>query len=88
MHKYKSDLRRREALKLIAAVLGGGHAWGESSGMGTGEYRLSSFTEDVTPPMGNPLFNAVRARATVNPLQAHGLVLSGSDKPIVLVAVD
>jgi hypothetical protein len=88
MHKYKSDLRRREALKLIAAVLGGGRAWGESSGMGAGEYRLSSFTEDVTPPIGNPLFNAVRARAIVNPLQAHGLVLSGSGKPIVLVAVD
>ena len=88
MRKYKSDLRRREALKLIAAVLGGGRARGESGGIGTGDYRLSWFTEDVTPPVGNPLFNAVRARAIVNPLQAHGLVLLGSGKPIVLVAVD
>jgi len=88
MHKHRSDLRRREALKVIAAVLGGGRAWGKSGERGTGEYRLCLFTEDVTPPIGNPLFNAVRARAIVNPLQAHGLVLSGAGKPVVLVAVD
>jgi len=88
MRWHRSDLRRREALKLMATLLGGGRAWGESGGRGAGEYGLSLFTEDVTPPIGNPLFNAVRARAIVNPLQAHGLVLSGAGKPIVLVAVD
>jgi len=88
MDGQRSDLGRREALKLIAGVLAGGRAFGESSGVEAGEYRLSSFTEDVTPPIGHPLFNAVRARAILNPLQAHGLVLSGSGKPIVLVAID
>ena len=53
-------------------------------------YRLSLFTADVTPPVGNPLYNGGPeiARVIVDPLQAHGLVLQGPDKPLVLVAVD
>ena len=53
-------------------------------------YRLSLFTADVTPPVGNPLYNGGPeiARVIVDPLQAHGLVLHGPDKPLVLVSVD
>jgi hypothetical protein len=88
MSKYNGGLCRRESLKLLAALLGGGFACAKSDGAGAGKWRLSSFTEDVTPPLGGPLFNAVRARSIADPLQAHGIVLSGQGKPIVLVAVD
>jgi hypothetical protein len=53
-----------------------------------GEFRLSTFQADVTPPIGGPLFNAVKARSIADPLEAHGWVLSGSGQPLVVVAVD
>ena len=71
---------RREALRSMAFATGALAAGGD--------YRLSLFTADVTPPIGGPLFNAVRARAIVDPLEANGLVLFGSGKPIVLASVD
>ena len=55
---------------------------------GAERHAVSIFSADVTPPLGGPLFNAVRARSIVDPLEAHGLVLTGSGKPLVLVAVD
>ncbi len=88
MNKHRSDLHRRDALKLLAALVGSGRAWANTNTTAGAEYSLSFFTEDVSPPLGNPLFNAVRARAIVNPLEAHGMVLSGAGKPIVLAAVD
>ncbi|MDR3674549.1 MAG: hypothetical protein P4N24_03600 [Acidobacteriota bacterium] len=89
MKNHARRLSRRNTLKLISGFLGGGFAVA-SGGMGGKEFRLSSFTEDVTPPVGNPLFNGrpERATAIVDRLEANGLVLSGSGKPIVLVAVD
>ncbi len=53
-----------------------------------GQFRLSTFSADVTPPIGNPLFNAVKARTVADPLEAHGLVLAGAGAPIVLASVD
>lgn len=55
-------------------------------------FRLATFSADVTPPLGHPLL----AGATVAPpasriddrLFARGFVLLGSEKPLVLVAVD
>jgi hypothetical protein len=90
MHESKSDLSRREALKLMSAVVGGGLAAREGVAAETGGWRLSSFVADVTPPVGNPLFNGMpeRARVIDDPLQARGIVLLGSGKPLVLVAVD
>ena len=55
---------------------------------GAGRHALSVFRADVTPPIGGPLFNAVRARSIADPLEAHGLVLTGPGKPVVLVSVD
>ncbi len=53
-----------------------------------GGLRLSTFQANVTPPLGGPLFNAVRARSIADPLEAHGFVLCGSGQPLVLAAVD
>jgi hypothetical protein len=76
-------LARREVLRLLAVGLSVGPVAGSSGGFG-----LSLFRADVTPPLGSPLFNAVRARSVADPLEAHGLVLSGAGKPIVLASVD
>src|SRR6266852_8749905 len=53
--------------------------------------RVATFKVDVTPPLGSPLCCAAGvkpAEKIVDPLTARGLILSGPDKPIVLVAVD
>lgn len=90
MSKPQSDISRREAMELIGAVVVGGIAGQSSHAEGGANWRLSSFVADVTPPVGNPLFNGMPERATVivNPLQARGIVLQGPGKPLVLVAVD
>lgn len=51
---------------------------------------LAPFTCDVTPPIGHPLCGGwiEPARGIDDPLKAIGVVLFGSDKPIVLCAVD
>ncbi len=90
MDKHETHLSRRDTLKLITGVLGGGLVVRQCEGAEGGEFRLTSFTADVTPPVGNPLFNGMPERATVivDRLEANGIVLSGSGKPLVLVAVD
>jgi len=90
MNEYESELSRRTALKALAAVLGGSLAGSECRSAGAGGFNLSTFTADVTPPVGNPLYNGSpeTARAIVDPLHACGLVLRGLSKPVVLVAVD
>jgi len=90
MRQPKRDLSRRQALKLISAVVGGGLATRIAGAGETGGWHLSSFIEDVTPPVGNPLFNGLPERASVivDPLQARGIALLGPGKPLVLVAVD
>jgi hypothetical protein len=75
------NISRRDALQLL--TLGSGAAYAAAT-----DAALSSFTADVTPRIGGPLFNAVRARAIIDPLEAHGLVLLGLGKPIVLASVD
>jgi hypothetical protein len=52
--------------------------------------RLATFEADVTPPIGAPLCDALvqPARQIDDPLTARGLILFGSDKPIVLCALD
>jgi hypothetical protein len=52
--------------------------------------RLASFRCDVTPPLGHPLCGGwiEPARTVDDPLQALGVILLGSGKPIVLCAVD
>jgi hypothetical protein len=54
------------------------------------EFRLATFTADVTPRLGHPLLGGHLAPATSvdDPLFAKGLVLLGPERPIVLLAVD
>ncbi|HOA62145.1 MAG TPA: sialidase family protein [Verrucomicrobiota bacterium] len=53
------------------------------------ELRLGLFSADVTVPMGHGMMGgAWLSRSVADPLEAHGLVLQGLDKPVVFVAVD
>lgn len=54
------------------------------------EYRLAVFSADVTPPLNSPLCGGlVKPVSSVSePLQAHGIVILGTDHPVVLCAVD
>jgi len=53
-------------------------------------FRLARFRLDVTIPLGHRCMGILptKAQKIVDPLYAHGLVLCGPDKPIVLLAVD
>ena len=53
-------------------------------------YHVTTFSADVTPPIGSPLCAGfVKPTAGVSePLQALGLVIFGAGDPIVLCAVD
>jgi hypothetical protein len=52
------------------------------------EYAIATFREEITPPVGGPLFNNVTARRIVDPLYAHGVALIGAGAPIVIAALD
>lgn len=54
------------------------------------QFRLSTFSADVTCPVGHPLLGGLYAAAekVVDPLQARGFVLLGRVEPIVLCAID
>jgi hypothetical protein len=49
--------------------------------------RLATFMADITPSLGSPIYTG-SARSIVDPLEARGITLSGSGKPIVIVALD
>lgn len=53
-------------------------------------FRLGTFQLDVTPPVGHPLLGNQFAPSTsmLDPLEARGFVLVGSDLPLVLVSID
>src|SRR5437763_16034786 len=52
--------------------------------------RVATFEVDVTPPIGAPLCDALvpPAKQIDDPLLARGLIVFGTDKPIVLCALD
>lgn len=57
----------------------------------TPSFKLATFSVDVTPPLGHPLLANIDAppvQTVDDPLFAKGFVLSGPDKPVVVVAVD
>jgi Tol biopolymer transport system component len=65
--------------------------WRPVSGNGSETtYRISTFSADVTVPLGHALMGGGIAAASevVDPLLAKGIVLSGSGAPLVLVSVD
>jgi hypothetical protein len=80
------DLSARFVLAVLGFCL---VALGNRSAHGA-DYRLSTFSADVTPPIGHPLMGGgiAPAKTIVDPLFARGFVLLGAGKPIILVAVD
>jgi hypothetical protein len=52
-------------------------------------FRIVAFSQDVTVPLGHGMMGgAWESKSISDPLEAHGLVLFGAEKPIVFVAVD
>ncbi len=76
---------RREALAAIAAIPSLAIRADESR-----KYRISTFTAEVTPPIGHPCMGGgiAPAKQIDDPLFANGFVLHGAGKPIVYVAID
>lgn len=54
------------------------------------QFRVSSFSVDVTIPLGHRCMGLLptKSKEIVDPLHAHGFVLLSDDDPVVLVAVD
>jgi hypothetical protein len=60
-----------------------------SSAQDSPRYRLSTFHADVTVPMGHGMMGGSWLSKTVaDPLEAHGIVITGAEAPIVFVSVD
>ena len=79
---------RREALAAIVATSGGLRpplARAEEP-----KLRLSTFTAEITVPLGHPLMGGgiAPAKEVVDPLSAHGFVLQGAGKPVAFVGLD
>src|SRR4029079_18569960 len=60
------------------------------SGADAPKLRLSTFTTEVTIPLGHPCMGGgiAPAKEILDPLFAHGFVLQGVGKPVAFVAVD
>lgn len=82
-----NKLTRRDALRAMAggALCSVAHAASAPSG-----FHLATFSADVTPPLGEPLFGGLYAPALKidSSLYAKGFVLFGAAKPLVVVMVD
>jgi hypothetical protein len=52
--------------------------------------RLATFAADITPPVGHPLIGGLRgpAKAIKDRLAARGVVLTGSERPLVICGLD
>ena len=83
MNEFAKTLVLVLALLLPAAVPLAGQE-------GRGAFRLSTFSADVTIPLGHRCMGVLptKAKRIVDPLYAHGFVLEGAGRPVVLVAVD
>jgi hypothetical protein len=52
-------------------------------------FRVATFSADVTVPLGHGMMGGSwKSKSIADPLEAHGFVLLGSGKPIVVVALD
>jgi hypothetical protein len=81
---------RREVLESLVAWSALGLTAQKQGTPEASGYQLTTFTAEVTPPLGHPLMagGITPAQKVDDPLFAHGLVLLGAGMPIVLVAVD
>src|SRR5689334_19291465 len=85
-----ADLSRRRFLQ--GSILAGA-AWllpGQARPAAASAYSAATFTADITPPLGHPLIGGLRGPAVkiVDRLMARGVVITGSDKPLVIAALD
>lgn len=76
-----------------AITFGGALRWSgaaDGSGAAEEEVRMARFSADVTIPLGHRCMGILPTKATkiVDPLQVHGIVLLGPERPIVLAAFD
>lgn len=76
-------LTRREALALAATLP-------LTASAAEPTFEVATFEAEVTPPIGHPCMGGGIApvKEILDPLFAHGFVLYGSGKPIVVVTVD
>lgn len=82
----KQSLTRRRLLQ--SGAVAGAAMIGGCSRRQSG-FSVSVFEADVTPPTdGHPFLAGRKSRSIVDPLFAHGLVLSGDFEPIVIAALD
>ena len=82
-------LRRRiRVVALLSFLVLGRHV--ACAGDQVAEYRLATFSVDVTIPLGHRCMGVLptKSRKIVDRLYAHGCALRGPDSPIVLCAVD
>ncbi|MCA8997814.1 MAG: hypothetical protein KDA80_12535 [Planctomycetaceae bacterium] len=54
------------------------------------DFSIAPFSVDITIPIGHRCMGVLptKSKEIVDPLEAHGFVLSGGDKPIVFLALD
>jgi hypothetical protein len=79
---------RRDALAALAAISDGiCHPLASAD---EAKFTLSTFTAEVTVPVGHPLMGGgiAPAKEVLDPLYVHGFVLRGAGKPVAFVAVD
>jgi hypothetical protein len=78
------SLTRREAIVALAAIPAIAARAAERN------YTISTFTTEVTPPIGHPCMGGGIApvKQIDDPLFANGFILQGAGKPIVYIAVD
>lgn len=79
------SLSRREFLAASALPFLGSASRGDAP-----ELRVSLFSQEVTPPIGHPCMGGgiSPVKEILDPLSAHGIVLRGLDKPVVVLGVD
>lgn len=85
-----SQMTRREAISVLAGMTAVGSAARSSAIASAPGFKLSTFSVDVTPAIGEPLLAGLLppVRAIDDPLFAKGWVLTGPSRPIVMAAVD
>jgi hypothetical protein len=81
-------ITRRQSLIVCGAL--GSLAWcGPLGAEEKSPYRLTTFSADVTVPLGHGMMGGSwLSKSIADPLEAHGIVLLGGERPIVFVSVD
>jgi hypothetical protein len=82
-------VNRRSSLKRFALLTGASVACPHLAFARSPAFRLSSFSVDVTVPLGHGMMGGAWLSKTIaDPLFAHGIVLLSPEQPVVFVAVD